>query len=333
VNVVLVALGGGLLVLAAVELTWSVLAAGAGAGPVTRFVAGMSWRVALSVSRAPHRTRHRLLATVGVALAVVVLLFWILTAWLGWTLVFHGGSSAVVSSTTGEPAGSLERAYFAGYSVFTLGNGEFQPNGSPWQLLTVTATISGLILTTLAVTYLVPVASAAADRRRLATTISSLGATPEDIVCRAWDGTSFGSLDQHLVRLVDEINRAAQRHLTYPVLHYLHSVDRRTALAPSIVALDGAVRLLADGLDAEVRFPPSVTRPLDDAIGAFVETLESAFIRPAGEPLAPASLAPLERAGIPVDPVAYAGAVDEHTVRRRQLSALLLDDGWPAPAG
>lgn len=59
------------------------------------------------------------------------------------------------STATGNPAGTVERLYFTGYTVFTLGNGDFRPGAGTWQLATVAATGTGLVLITLAITYAV----------------------------------------------------------------------------------------------------------------------------------------------------------------------------------
>lgn len=80
---------------------------------------------------------------------------WLLLLWAGWTLVFSASPEAVLQDPEGVPADGWARAYFAGFSVFTLGVGDYVPNGPVWQLLTVVAVVSGLALTTMAITYLV----------------------------------------------------------------------------------------------------------------------------------------------------------------------------------
>ena len=52
----------------------------------------------------------------------------------------------------------------AGFTAFTLGVGDYIPNGQPWEVLTAIAVVSGLGLTTLAIIYLVPVVSAVTAR-------------------------------------------------------------------------------------------------------------------------------------------------------------------------
>lgn len=147
-TVIAVLVGLGLVGVALVDLVWTTIAAGSGAGPVTRRLARSAWQAALAVHR--RRPSHRFLTAAGVGVVVVVLLTWIATVVAGWSLVFLSSGSAVLTST-GEPADALDRLYFTGYTVFTPGNGEFRPTTGPWQLATVAATGTGLVLITLAI--------------------------------------------------------------------------------------------------------------------------------------------------------------------------------------
>lgn len=98
----------------------------------------------------------------------VVLGVWLTLALAGWTILFSAADGAVRDATTGAPAGFVARVYFASYTMFTLGNGEYRPGSGTWQLATAAAagTVLVLVLVTLALTYLVPVAAAVARRRQ-----------------------------------------------------------------------------------------------------------------------------------------------------------------------
>ena len=110
---------------------------------------------------------------------------WIVTIWISWTLVFASVEGSVVEATTGETADLWGKAYFAGYSILTLGNGELVPASTPWRLTTLAAAGTGLALVTLAVTYILNVVQASNRRRSLAAVIWTLGDTSADIVERA----------------------------------------------------------------------------------------------------------------------------------------------------
>jgi hypothetical protein len=315
---------------ALVDVTWTTLAAGSGAGPITGRLAGWLWQVSLRIHR--WQPSHRRLSVAGVLIIVVTFTSWIVLVLCGWSLVFSSTDGAVRAAQTGRPAGLVERLYFTGYTMFTLGNGEYRPGKGSWQLATVVATSTGLILVTLGITYLVPVASAVASRRQLASYVASLGTTSQEIVTNAWTGTGFGSLSQHLVSLAPLVQSVRQQHLTYPVLHYFHSQETESATAINVANLSQAVHLLRHGVAPEVRLDQATTGPVDRAIGAFLEILRGAHLSSACPPIGVPDLAPLRAAGVPtVDDAAYARTASTSEPRRTLVAALLTEDGWPAP--
>lgn len=322
-------LAGLVLVAAAlIDLAWTTVAAGSGAGPLTGRIARRSWRLALAVHR--RRPSHHLLVFAGVGIVFVVLATWITLVLAGWTLVFISTDGAVRATATGAAADAVSRFYFAGFTVFTLGIGDFRPGAGIWQVATVLATGSGLVLVSLAIAYLVPVVAAATQRRQLAAYISSLGSSPEQILTAAWNGASFGMLSQHLAALTGLLHGAGERHHTYPVLHYFHSVRVESAAAPALVNLSQALDLLHHGVAPDVRPDPATLGPLDKAMGAFLATLASSYITPGDEPIPPPSLVALRAAGVPtVEDTEYTASVVSTEPRRRLLAALLDDDGWP----
>lgn len=197
---ILLAVLGVLLILATlVDVGWTTTAAGSGAGPLTAWISQRCWQLALALHR---RWRSPvLLAVAGVAIALMVLMSWFMLVFGGWALIFNSYDSAVRSSLTGASAGVWSRLYFVGYSMLTLGNGEFQPGRDVWQPATVLSTGTGLVIVTLSITYLVPVASAVSQRRAMASYIAMLGSSPDEILVNSWNGSDFGSLSQHLVAL------------------------------------------------------------------------------------------------------------------------------------
>jgi hypothetical protein len=324
-TVVLVAAGVVVLVVAVVDVVWTAVAAGSGAAPLTGRMSRMMWRAALRLDRA---TETSFLTPIGLLIVLSVLGAWIVMLLAGWMLVFSASEGAVRQATTGAPGDLVDRAYFTGYTVFTLGLGDYVPGDGLWQLATAAATGSGLLLVTLSITYLVPVASAVVLRRQLAGLISSLGPSAERIVVRGWNGTDFGSLGQNLSMLLPLVHTLCLQHLTYPVLHFFHSRSRHDSAGIALVHLDGALRLLSDGVDADVRRDTQTIEALAAALGEFLDTMDGVHISDGTEPLPPPSLAPLMDAGIPVDAAAYDDAIEASEHRRRLLASYLHDDGW-----
>lgn len=325
-----VALGLSIVAVTVVDIAWTTIAAGSGAGPITSRWAALLWRCAIAVHR--RWPSHAFLSVAGVLIVFAVLLTWIALALFGWALVFTASTGAVVAAQTGVPADLVERLYFTGFTVFTLGSGEFVPAHGAWQFATIAATGSGLMLVTLAVTYLVPVAAAVAERRQTASYISSMGNSPHEILTNAWNGEGFSSLDDLLSPLVQQVNAAGQQHLTYPILHYFHGAEPQNATAVNLVNLSDAVELLRFGVAPAARPSLAILATLDRSIDRLVDMIANAHLDSGHEPLPPPSLMPLRDAGIPtVGDDEFRAAVETEGRLRSVLAALLYDDGWEVP--
>lgn len=321
------ALGGTALIVGVLlDVTWTTVAAGSGAGPLTSRFTGTLWRVALAVHR--RRDGGTFLVAAGVAIVVSVMATWVATLLVGWVMIFSSSDGAVRAASTGVPGDLVDRIYFAGYTMLTLGLGDQVPGDGIWQLATVLATGTGLALVTLSITYLVPVASAVVQRRQLAAQIASLGGTAHDIVLRGWNGTDFGSLGQNLSMLTPNLHTVRLQHLTYPILHFFHSRSRHDAAAIQLTNLDQAIALLRYGVSEAVRPDDQTLGAVQNGIDEFLATMEGVHISDEQPPIAPASLDPLDQAGIPTEPSRYRSHVDDTERRRRLLAGYLRDDGW-----
>jgi hypothetical protein len=262
------------------------------------------WRLALSFGRGRSGPRHRFLAAAGISIVVGVLLVWILLVWASWWLVLSAAEGAVMDTSEQRPASLVERAQFAGASIFGAGGDAYAAGDGAWQFATVGATATGVVFVTLAITYLVPVASAVAERRQLAQYVVSLGATPELLLIRTWGDDRFAGLAEHLTVLAPMVHLAAERHLTYPSLAYFHSGRDHASSSISMVVLDDAVTLLRHGVG-------------------------DAFVTGDVEPSPTPDLEPLRKAGIPtVDDATVDDALAGEMDRRRLLAGLLANDGW-----
>ena len=181
-----------LLLVALLDALWTTIAP-RGAGPLSRWIARAWWAARLGVHRHRAGGAHRLLAFAGPALLVIAFLTWVGLLWAGWLLVFSAEPGAVVGSTSREPASLAGRVYYVGFVLFTLGTGDYVPVGGMWEVLSAVASLSGLFVVTLAITYVLSVVSAVAAKRHLAGSIHSLGETPTRLVLQAWDGSAGAS--------------------------------------------------------------------------------------------------------------------------------------------
>lgn len=324
-----------LVVVAFVDALATTLSVGAGVGPLTRRVSGVLWRGLLRLHQ--RDSEGSLLRFGGAGLLIVTVLVWVLLLWAGWSLVFLGSGGAVVNSATRAPAGPLDVVYFAGFTVFTLGVGDFVASTPTWRVLTALASFTGLFLVTLAITYLLAVVSAVVNRRALAVHIHALGPSADAMVARGWTGRTFSSaFVQQLVALSGELSTVAEQHLAYPVLHYFHTGDASASAPRAIARLDGAMLLIRVGVMPQARPDASAVIPVREAIDRYVETASRTFamVPPHDAPPLPA-LAPLLQAGVPVISAEEFTrlAQQEDDERRRGLRLLNNNDGWSWPEG
>lgn len=296
-----------------------------GAGPLSGRIMGWTWRGLLAIHR--RNPSHRMMTAGGIGIIAFTVVFWVLLLWTGWSLVFLSSDGAIVRDGTGDPADFWTHVYYAGYTLFTLGLGDYRPTGAVWQVLTAVCVANGLLALTLSVSYMVPVVSAAVEKRQLAVLIACLGGSPEQILRRNWHTEGFASLGQLLMQLSPLIVKQSQQHLAYPVLHYVHSGHHDTALPLRLAALDETLTVLEHGVKPEARPDPGLLMQIRSAITVFLNTFEAARLEP--EPEAPPAF-PLESVGeLPVAPGAsYDGALNGLQQRRRLMLALVRNDGW-----
>lgn len=327
--VALFAAGAAALALVSVDVLMTTLKAGAGAGPMTRSLLAGIWRVLLRLHR--RDTGSRLMTAAGPGLLVLTVLVWVLFLWGGWSLIFLAGGDPVEQSSTGAPADAAETVYYVGFTVFTLGVGDFVATSSAWRLVSDVATFSGLFLVTLAITYLLSVVSAVVSRRALAIRIHSLGNSATDMLSEGWsDGQFSSAFVQHLVALAGDIAENAQQHLAYPVLNFFHSGAVSTSAPVALAQLDEAMLLAGAAVAPSARPATSAVLPVRRAIDHYLSAAMGIHggRHPAQPPPVP-SLAGLTGSGIPVvDQAELDRHAGEESAHRCRLMGFVHDDGW-----
>lgn len=325
-NLLAAALGLLLLALLLADVTTTTLST-RGSGPLSGQLAHRLWSAALWLHR--RRESHGLLERMGVLILSATLAMWLLLLWLGWGLLFLAGSPAVVDSSSGTAAAWPQVFYFAGYTLITLGNGEFRPEGALWQLATVLTATLGFFVVTLAVTYLLSVLPVVVLRRQVASYLAGLGLEPQALVLRCWRSANCSGLADHVPTLAQGIGTLAQQHLAFPIVHYFHASRTSTVFSLRLAALDETLTILRHGLVDEREETARQLEPLRAAIDELLVSLQGDFLTASDEAPPPPSLEPLRAAGLPVrDEAAFAEALRAEAGRRRKLLALVRQDGW-----
>ncbi|RBI68190.1 two pore domain potassium channel family protein [Vreelandella sulfidaeris] len=264
-----------LVVYDAIRTTLSVSSSG---GPLTnRLVSGL-WFVLLGIHR--RQKSHAMLSSVGPWITVTLLMTWFLVAWLGWFLLFCSAPQAVVVSTTKATASLIERAYYTGYTLTTLGYGDYVPGTDGWRTPPVIAAANGFFLFTLSITYILNIITNVIQKRQTALSINALGRDPRQIIAATNDDGKFATLVSQLQPLQQSISTLGQQHLAYPILHYYHSETSSKALSLAIARLYQAISLVyfaSPKLDTTTREQLSI---FQRALEQFLDTLGGTFIQP-----------------------------------------------------
>lgn len=323
--------GVALIVVVMLDLFWTTLTT-RGSGYCTKCISqGVRWL--LMSLRHRFETRTILMVT-GPIVLVLLGLFWIATLWLGWFLVYSGLTDPVVDAQTGVAANTGELAYYVGFTLSTLGIGDFRPQGTTARLLTSAAAFNGLVLITLFITYVIPVVSAAISRRKVAFSISLLGDTPVDMLRQNWTGSDFRYMDSTLQQLGLPLIECTEQRLAYPVVDYFFSRTPAFSLSLQLAKLDEALSLASTGLEESSRPDPFVHKRLRGIIAHY---LESSTAKTASEqtrqpelPLAPLrDWASSSQPSIGLrSPEAAMTLMDQLANRRKALVQLVQSAGW-----
>jgi hypothetical protein len=300
-----------------IDALWTTLWVDGHAGPFSGRVAS---GLRLMMWKAVPPEKHRLLSLTGPVVLVLTVLLWALVMWTGWTLAFSADPGSLRDPHTGQAATLAGRIYFTGYTMFTLGNGDYGPRGGWWQFLTSVTSLSGLFLVTLAVTYMLAVLEAVVAKRSFASHVTALGGSAEEMVLNSWDGRCFRDIELQIVSLTEQLNTVTEQHQAYPMLHYYHEARRQQSVPVGLAIFDVALTLLAEGVAPEVRPAPSALRAARVSVDAFLETLESAYVDPAEHSAGPPDLDRLRAGGIPT----VSDAEFEQTMQRREKHRRLL---------
>ncbi len=187
---------------------------------------------------------------------------WALLLWLSWTVLLSADPGALLDPHTREHPTLAGRIYYVGYTLFTTGNGDYSPQGALWQTASSLASMSGLFLLTLSVTYLLAVIGAVVGKRSFASQVWTLGHSAEDLVIAAWNGRGFPAVELQLVSLTQQLNTITEQHQAYPMLHYYHEERLPQAASVNLTVNELGVRrrLLMGFLEEELRDGPSPGR-------------------------------------------------------------------------
>jgi hypothetical protein len=328
VSWLVLALGGAILVIAVIDPLWTTIWVDGHAGPITRRFGRVVDRLLALVIRAD----HRMLSLAGPVVLITTVLFWALLLWTGWVVLFSADAGALLDPHTKVPATLAGRIYFTGYTMFTLGNGDFAPQGGFWQIASSVTSLSGLFLLTLSVTYVLAVIEAVVAMRSFASQVWALGHSSEELVANCWNGRGFPAVELQIVSITEQLNAVIEQHQAYPMLHYYHAERLPQSVSVNLTIFDDALTIWEFLVPADVRPAPAALRCARDSVREFLDGLRDAQIDESSNEPPWIDLAALREAGLRLlDYDALDRGGNELEVRRRHLLGFLEAERreWP----
>ncbi|MBK5194006.1 MAG: two pore domain potassium channel family protein, partial [Flavobacteriaceae bacterium] len=170
-----------------------------GAGFITKRLSKTIWTLLLAIHK--KTGAGKLLEMGGAFILVSILINWLLLIWISASLLFISQPDSLINIESNSPTTIISKIFYTGYTLSTLGLGDIEPYGPFWEILTAILSFTGLILISIAITYLIPVVSAEIIKRRISVYITTLGCSVEDILMNYWNGKNFKELEQPFVSL------------------------------------------------------------------------------------------------------------------------------------
>lgn len=243
---------------------------GSGAGFISEHISIFSDRIVQNLVNVFGRSTYKIH---GLFVNLMVLSVWVLLIWMGLFLVYSWNPEAITNSN-GRPANFVERLYYTGYVLSTLGLGNFKPTSEFFEVITALFSFFGFIFFTSSMTYFISVSSALVNKRTLTKSIFNLGKSPGEIA------NKFLSLDssyayQQLLNLQEMIDKHSVNHHAYPVIHFYTEAEPKNCLSLNLTRLDEALSILIDSEDGgELQ---QELEPVRSSVTYFLENLSESF--------------------------------------------------------
>ena len=263
---ILYLLGAIVILLTMLDIIWTTLWVDGGAGWFTDRLTTTVWKWIL-------KTNNKFLLNISGALILTLTLFgWFFLLWLGATIFFAGDLNAIVNTSTNEAITWYQLPYFSGFTLFTLGIGDFTPQTTFLQIATALTSGIGMLLITFGASYILSIVSAVVEKRTFARNIMGIGENSTQFLLDAWNGEDFHQLDDILSDLNSQITQLTQQIQAFPLLQYYHSENKEKTTTVAMAVLYEAVGVLRFGVKDKKLINTILIRATQKSIHNFVET-------------------------------------------------------------
>jgi hypothetical protein len=219
-----------LLVLIMFDVYATVLHSSARYGPVGESLNRSVWRLARAAAfRLSRSRRHKLLNMVGPLLLPLLIVVYVLLLILAFALVYypHVPQNFAFSEAHTEP-GWVDAVYFSGCTLTTVGYGDVVPRVAALRFLALFESASGLVVISLAITYMLTVYTALERKRAVAVSLYHQAGEGADvagfIAHHSVEGRFYGLRDA-LRTVMRDLQGLLESHIDHPVIHYFHPVE------------------------------------------------------------------------------------------------------------
>ncbi len=265
----------------------------------------------------------------GLIILVPILINWFVIIWISASLLFISDPNSLMNVETNTKTTVVNKIFYTGYTLSTLGLGDMESTSSFWDIVTAILSFTGLVLISIAVTYLIPVVSSEIIKRKISVKINTMGCSVQEILLNYWNGNDFKELEIPFTNLVDEIILHGQNHKAYSVLHYFHSSNKKEAFVLNITNLDEVISVLLHSIPESQRPSQNVLIRLRKAITSYLITLPKKYINPSKKTPPAFTFTALENKGIKIITSEKEDLEFKKLLtRRRVLLSLIEDDGW-----
>ena len=273
-NWLLLIVGSIILLWALIEGLWTTLWIDGSSAPFTTRLTSWIWKFWRTIFK---QKRHKTLSLAGPLVLFLTVFLWIILIWLGWTMIFYAEPGALEDSkgVNADFAGTL---WYTAYTMFTVGNGDYKPQGDIWQLLSSFVAFTGMGMVTLSITYLMQIVSSVVTKRSFASQVTSIAKTADSFVVAQWTGDSFGAIELQLNSLSGQLAILNEQHLAYPILHYYHAKNADKSSAIALPVLDDALTIMMECIEEKQRPAATILISCRASITSYLSSLKAAHI-------------------------------------------------------
>lgn len=312
-----------LLALIVFDIYATVLHSSARYGPVGESLNRSVWRLARGFAfRLSRGARHKLLNMVGPLLLPLLILVYLVLLVLAFALVYYPHVPDGFTFAAARPgAGWADAIYFSGCTLTTVGYGDMSPQLTPLRFLALVESAGGLIVISLAITYMLTVYAGLERKRAVAVSLyhqAGGGADVAGFIAHHFVEGRFYGLRDALRTVTRDLQGLHESHIDHPVIHYFHPVEVYKGTPRVLFLLLETCTVIRAALDREqnqdLRNYPEV-RTLEAGVRLVLTQLVDSL--------------DLERRARPRRPTGQEAAEDERRWRRRyeQTLARLKESG------